>query len=149
MLEKKKLNESVMDIINMLDKLSLHEISELITELQEKYGISGAMIAPSSAPIKENIEAAKSKEDPNFKIEKIHEGQAKTKLIMLIRKALQNKMLTLNKDNQDAPEVLDLPTLMSFMDVGTIFKFADNKNPEEINTLKAEIKTYVDVTLVS
>ena len=57
MAEEKKLSKKVEELVEEVSKLTVLELSELVTALQEKLGVSAAMPVAAAAPVATGAEA--------------------------------------------------------------------------------------------
>ncbi len=134
--------------VDTIKELSFKALLRAIQLLQEQCGISGAFIAPTASILEEITEEVKPIQGINLEIIEAPEPAQKTKLVMIIKRALGAKMLEVRKDGEMLSEMPDLKVLMNLISVGTVFVFPENKSPEEIKALQTEIQSQVKTVLV-
>ena len=75
------------DVISYLEKASLLEISELVKEIEEKFGVqaSAPVAAPAASPEATTVAAAPAAEKTEFSIILDDPGSEKIKVIKIVR----------------------------------------------------------------
>lgn len=105
MAETKKLDE----LIGRIEKLSVADLAELVKTLEEKFGVSGAMLAPASAKATagEPTAAAEAEEKSAYTIQLAAAGEQKIAVIKALREIRPDLGLKEAKDLVDAaPKVV-------------------------------------------
>ncbi len=72
------------DVLTYLEEANMIEVSELITEIEEKFGVSAAPVAVAAAPVAGG-DAAGSEEQTSFDVVLTEVGQAKINVIKTVR----------------------------------------------------------------
>ena len=72
------------DVLTYLEEANMIEVSELITEIEEKFGVSAAPVAVAAAPIAGG-DAAGGEEQTSFDVVLTEVGQAKINVIKTVR----------------------------------------------------------------
>ena len=72
------------DVLTYLEEANMIEVSELITEIEEKFGVSAAPVAVAAAPVAEG-DAAGVEEQTSFDVVLTEVGQAKINVIKTVR----------------------------------------------------------------
>ena len=72
------------DVLTYLEKANMIEVSELITEIEEKFGVSAAPVAVAAAPVAGG-DAAGAEEQTSFDVVLTEVGQAKINVIKTVR----------------------------------------------------------------
>ena len=72
------------DVLTYLEEANMIEVSELITEIEEKFGVSAAPVAVAAAPVAGG-DAAGSEEQTSFDVVLTEVGQAKINVIKAVR----------------------------------------------------------------
>ncbi len=73
------------DVLNYLEKANMMEISDLITEIEEKFGVTAvAPVAVAAAPTVSD-DAAAAEEKDTFDVVLVAAGQAKINVIKIVR----------------------------------------------------------------
>lgn len=92
--ETKKVSEKVEKMVEEVSKLSVLELSELVTALQEKLGVSAAMpVAAAAAPAAGGAEAAAADEGGNKTVVMVDAGGNKIGVIKALREINPNLTL--------------------------------------------------------
>jgi large subunit ribosomal protein L7/L12 len=106
--EKKEVSKEVEKLVEEIKKLKLTEVSELVSALEEEFGVSAAMpmMAMGAAPAAaEGGEAAEEK--TSFNVELTSSGENKIGVIKAIREVIPELGLKEAKDLADgAPKVI-------------------------------------------
>ena len=72
------------DVLTYLEEANMIEVSELITEIEEKFGVSAAPVAAAAAPAAGG-DAAGVEEQTSFDVVLTEVGQAKINVIKTVR----------------------------------------------------------------
>ena len=72
------------DVLTYLEEANMIEVSELITEIEEKFGVSAAPVAVAAAPVAGG-DAAGAEEQTSFDVVLTEIGQAKINVIKAVR----------------------------------------------------------------
>ena len=72
------------DVLTYLEEANMIEVSELITEIEEKFGVSAAPVAVTAAPVAGG-DAAGDEEQTSFDVVLTEVGQAKINVIKAVR----------------------------------------------------------------
>ena len=72
------------DVLTYLEEANMIEVSELITEIEEKFGVSAAPVAVAAAPVAGG-DAAGAEEQTSFDVVLTEVGQAKINVIKTVR----------------------------------------------------------------
>ena len=72
------------DVLTYLEEANMIEVSELITEIEEKFGVSAAPVAVAAAPAAGD-DAAGVEEQTSFDVVLTEVGQAKINVIKAVR----------------------------------------------------------------
>ena len=72
------------DVLTYLEEANMIEVSELITEIEEKFGVSAAPVAVAAAPVAGG-DAAGVEEQTSFDVVLTEVGQAKINVIKTVR----------------------------------------------------------------
>jgi len=75
---------SKQDVISYLEKASLLEISELVKDIEEKFGVEAAAPA-AAAPVAAAADAAPAEEKTDFNVVLAETGAEKIKVIKIVR----------------------------------------------------------------
>jgi large subunit ribosomal protein L7/L12 len=101
------LTESVQKIVEMVEKMSVAELSSLVTALKDKFGVTGAAFMPAAMPAGGAPAAAKEEEQVEFKLTLISVGDGKKIPVLKELRALLGLGLTEAKDILDkVPSVI-------------------------------------------
>ncbi len=78
--------KSVAEIVSMIESLTVLELSELIKELEEKFGVSAAApVAVAAAPAAQGAQAAQEEEKTEFDVVLVDAGSQRIKVLKEIR----------------------------------------------------------------
>ena len=72
------------DVLTYLEEANMIEVSELITEIEEKFGVSAVPVAVAAAPVAGG-DAAGAEEQTSFDVVLTEIGQAKINVIKTVR----------------------------------------------------------------
>ena len=72
------------DVLTYLEEANMIEVSELITEIEEKFGVSAAPVAVAAAPVAGG-DASEGEEQTSFDVVLTEVGQAKINVIKAVR----------------------------------------------------------------
>jgi large subunit ribosomal protein L7/L12 len=93
MSEEKKLSKKVEDLVEEVSKLTVLELSELVTALQEKLGVSAMPVAAAAAPAGGAAEAPAAADDGNKTVVMTAAGTQKINVIKALREINPNLTL--------------------------------------------------------
>ncbi len=78
--------KSVAEIVSMIESLTVLELSELIKELEEKFGVSAAApVAVAAAPAAQGGQAAQEEEKTEFDVVLVDAGSQRIKVLKEVR----------------------------------------------------------------
>jgi large subunit ribosomal protein L7/L12 len=102
------LTESVQKIVELVEKMSVAELSSLVTALKDKFGVTGAAFMPAAMPAGGAPAAAtKEEEQVEFKLTLLSVGDGKKIPVLKELRALLGLGLTEAKDILDkVPSVI-------------------------------------------
>jgi large subunit ribosomal protein L7/L12 len=102
------LTESVQKIVELVEKMSVAELSSLVTALKDKFGVTGAAFMPAAMPAGGAAPAAaKEEEQAEFKLTLVAVGDGKKIPVLKELRALLGLGLTEAKDILDkVPSVI-------------------------------------------
>ncbi len=103
------LTESVTKIVELVEKMSVAELSTLVTALKDKFGVTGAAFMPAAMPAggAPAAGAAKEEEQVEFKLTLLSVGEGKKIPVLKELRALLGLGLTEAKDILDkVPSVI-------------------------------------------
>jgi large subunit ribosomal protein L7/L12 len=93
------------EMIDSIGKMTTLELSRFVKELQEEFGISTAMMAPSSAPA--SAEAApKTEEKTEYKVTLKTSGEKAIEVIKALRKVTTMTLTDAKKAVEEVPTVI-------------------------------------------
>ncbi|MCK5084734.1 MAG: 50S ribosomal protein L7/L12 [Candidatus Pacebacteria bacterium] len=93
------------DLVKQIEELSVLELSELVSVLEEKFGVSAAAPAMMAAIPQAGADGAEAEEKSDFDIELVAPGDAKIAIIKIIRE-VSGKGLKEAKDIVDSSPVV-------------------------------------------
>ena len=93
------------DLVKQIEELSVLELSELVSVLEEKFGVSAAAPAMMAAMPQAGADGAEAEEKSDFDIELVAPGDAKIAIIKIIRE-VSGKGLKEAKDIVDSSPVV-------------------------------------------
>jgi large subunit ribosomal protein L7/L12 len=127
------LTESVTKIVELVEKMSVAELSSLVTALKDKFGVTGAAFMPAAMPAGGAAAgAAKEEEQVEFKLTLLSVGDGKKIPVLKELRALLGLGLT------EAKDILDK--------VPSVIKEGANKEEaEKIRTKLEEVGAKVEV----
>ena len=73
------------DVLDYLESASMLEVSELISDIEEKFGVSAAPPVAMAAPVASGDSSSAAEEKTNFNIELTGVGDKKINVIKVIR----------------------------------------------------------------
>ena len=80
--------ENITSIVEAIEKLSLLELKELVTEIEEKFGVSGAIMVGSAAPAAGGAAAPAAEEKTEFDVILAAAGDKKLNVIKVVKEEL-------------------------------------------------------------
>ncbi len=108
--EKKdiKVSKSIQKIIDEIEKLKLMEVAELVSALEDKFGVSAAPVAVAAAgAVPAGGEAGEAEEKSSYDVELASSGENKIGVIKAIREVVPDLGLKEAKDLVDgAPKMI-------------------------------------------
>ncbi|MDR3646430.1 MAG: 50S ribosomal protein L7/L12 [Candidatus Babeliales bacterium] len=92
------------EMIDSIGKMTTLELSRFVKELQEEFGVSAAMMAPSSAPAAEA--APKAEEKTEYKVTLKTSGEKAIEVIKALRKVTTMTLTDAKKAVEEVPTVI-------------------------------------------
>ena len=80
--------ENITAIVEAIEKLSILELKELVTAIEEKFGVSGAIMVGSAAPAEGGAAAPAAEEKTEFDVVLAAAGDKKLNVIMVVKESL-------------------------------------------------------------
>ncbi len=80
--------ENITSIVEAIEKLSLLELKELVSEIEEKFGVSGAIMVGSAAPAAAGAAAPAAEEKTEFDVILAAAGDKKLNVIKVVKEEL-------------------------------------------------------------
>ena len=90
------------DIIKQVEEMSVLELSDLVKALEEKFGVSAAMVAPATAPAEASAQEGPKEEQTVFNVVIANSGANKISVIKALREIVPTLGLKDAKDLVDA-----------------------------------------------
>lgn len=105
--EKSKSSKSVEKLVEEIEKLKLVEVAELVSALEEKFGVTAAMPMAAAAPASGGEAGEKAEEKTIFNVELTASGENKIGVIKAVREVVPELGLKEAKDLVDgAPKMI-------------------------------------------
>ncbi|MFA7308477.1 MAG: 50S ribosomal protein L7/L12 [Patescibacteria group bacterium] len=121
--EKKEYSKEVTKLVEEIEKLKLIDVADLVSALEEKFGVSAAAPMMMAGPAAGAVDAAPAEEKSSFNVELTASGENKIGVIKAIREVMPELGLKEAKDLVDgAPKVIK-----------------ENVKKEEAETIKAKL----------
>lgn len=98
-------NKSYQGMIDSIGKMSVLELAEFVKDLQETFGVSAAMMAPSSAPAAAEA-APKAEEKSEYKVTLKTSGEKAIEVIKALRKVTTMTLTDAKKAVEEVPTVI-------------------------------------------
>lgn len=92
------------EIIDSIGKMTTLELSRFVKELQEEFGVSAAMMAPTAAPAAEA--APKAEEKNEYKVTLKTSGEKAIEVIKALRKVTTMTLTDAKKAVEEVPTVI-------------------------------------------
>ncbi len=80
--------ENITAIVEAIEKLSILELKELVTAIEEKFGVSGAIMVGAAAPAEGGAAAPAAEEKTEFDVVLTSAGAEKIKVIKVVKESL-------------------------------------------------------------
>ncbi len=80
--------ENITAIVEAIEKLSILELKELVTAIEEKFGVSGAIMVGSAAPAEGGAAAPAAEEKTEFDVVLAAAGDKKLNVIKVVKESL-------------------------------------------------------------
>ena len=80
--------ENITAIVEAIEKLSILELKELVTAIEEKFGVSGAIMVGSAAPAEGGAAAPAAEEKTEFDVVLAAAGDKKLNVITVVKESL-------------------------------------------------------------
>lgn len=80
--------ENITSIVEAIEKLSLLELKDLVSEIEEKFGVSGAIMVGSAAPAAAGAAAPAAEEKTEFDVILASAGDKKLNVIKVVKEEL-------------------------------------------------------------
>lgn len=98
---------TIEQLVEQISALTLLEVADLVKALEEKFGVSAAMMASAPAAAAEGGAQAAAEEKSEFKVELVEAGAEKIKVIKALREVKKDLGLTeAKKMVEEAPCVI-------------------------------------------
>ena len=79
--------ENITDIVEAIEKLTLLELKELVSEIETKFGVSGAIMVGGAAPAADGAAAPAAEEKTEFDVVLTAAGDKKLNVIKVVKDA--------------------------------------------------------------
>ena len=80
--------ENITAIVEAIEKLSILELKELVTAIEEKFGVSGAIMVGAAAPAEGGAAAPAAEEKTEFDVVLTAAGDKKLNVIKVVKESL-------------------------------------------------------------
>ena len=80
--------ENITAIVEAIEKLTLLELKELVSEIETKFGVSGAIMVGGAAPAADGAAAPAAEEKTEFDVILANAGDKKLNVIKVVKDAL-------------------------------------------------------------
>ena len=80
--------ENITAIVEAIEKLSILELKELVTAIEEKFGVSGAIMVGAAAPAEGGAAAPAAEEKTEFDVVLANAGDKKLNVIKVVKESL-------------------------------------------------------------
>ena len=80
--------ENITAIVEAIEKLSILELKELVTAIEEKFGVSGAIMVGAAAPAEGGAAAPAAEEKTEFDVILAAAGDKKLNVIKVVKESL-------------------------------------------------------------
>ena len=80
--------ENITAIVEAIEKLTLLELKELVSEIETKFGVSGAIMVGGAAPAADGAAAPAAEEKTEFDVILANAGDKKLNVIKVVKESL-------------------------------------------------------------
>ncbi len=80
--------ENITAIVEAIEKLTLLELKELVSEIETKFGVSGAIMVGGAAPAADGAAPAAAEEKTEFDVVLTNAGDKKLNVIKVVKESL-------------------------------------------------------------
>jgi len=98
--------ENITSIVEAIEKLSLLELKELVSEIETKFGVSGAIMVGAAAGAGAAADAPAAEEKTEFDVVLTSFGDKKMDIIKFVKTALDISLMDAKKLVEGAPSTL-------------------------------------------
>ena len=98
--------ENIMSIVEAIEKLTLLELKELVSEIETKFGVSGAIMVGAAAGAGAAADAPAAEEKTEFDVVLTNAGAEKIKVIKVVKEALDLGLKDAKELVESAPKTL-------------------------------------------
>ena len=98
--------ENIMSIVEAIEKLTLLELKELVSEIETKFGVSGAIMVGAAAGAGAAADAPAAEEKTEFDVVLTAAGAEKIKVIKVVKEALDLGLKDAKDLVESAPKTL-------------------------------------------
>ena len=98
--------ENIMSIVEAIEKLTLLELKELVSEIETKFGVSGAIMVGAAAGAGAAADAPAAEEKTEFDVVLTSFGDKKMDIIKFVKTALDISLMDAKKLVEGAPSTL-------------------------------------------
>ena len=98
--------ENIMSIVEAIEKLTLLELKELVSEIETKFGVSGAIMVGAAAGAGAAADAPAAEEKTEFDVVLTSFGDKKMDIIKFVKTALDISLMDAKKLVEGAPATL-------------------------------------------
>ncbi len=98
--------ENITSIVEAIEKLSLLELKELVSEIETKFGVSGAIMVGAAAGAGAAADAPAAEEKTEFDVVLTSFGDKKMDIIKYVKTALDISLMDAKKLVEGAPSTL-------------------------------------------
>jgi len=99
-------NLSNREIIGSIGKMTTLELSKLVKEIQEEFGISASMMAPAASTSASSEAAPKAEEKTEYKVTLKTSGEKAIEVIKALRKVTTMTLTDAKKAVEEVPTVI-------------------------------------------
>ena len=98
--------ENITSIVEAIEKLTLLELKELVSEIETKFGVSGAIMVGAAAGAGAAADAPAAEEKTEFDVVLTSFGDKKMDIIKFVKTALDISLMDAKKLVEGAPSTL-------------------------------------------
>lgn len=98
--------ENITSIVEAIEKLTLLELKELVSEIETKFGVSGAIMVGAAAGAAAGADAPAAEEKTEFDVVLTAAGAEKIKVIKVVKEALELGLKDAKELVESAPKTL-------------------------------------------